>query len=575
MNCLLSTIFFSFEISGGLSVVLVVGDTWCAVTDPLRYHSRISYAKSWLLIGAIWITGSVVALASALRSDCSFIAMDVFITSAIGDVADVYNWIFSSAFFVLIILLPICLVCIMYWKIYTEARQSGLRMRRNGSSPLLQSALNLAHPNGHRGSFGEHNRCPSVLDIDALTMKIDGIKEKSKHGVTDFSRHSAKATVPIGTHQYRRYLDIPKAISDGEKQTESKTTNASKIRRDSRQLISSMEVVRGQNVCRMIAGEIRQVHSTPNLQKFANTELLQRVDYGPSNRSTSNIHSHQQQQQSGTSPKALSYMISIRHRLSNASSIFKYREESRAARISILVVVMLLLSYFPYGMLVLLHGHVIYLANSSLLSILFLLIGSMSSPFIFAYRNRRVRRGVCRLFGVDAKSNSYLQKQRLQLRNATGNNNKHVRIHRNLSASNISLNLLPCKFTTAALLPLHHSYAVHEQLHGISESGDAINTFGKVLASINDAKIDENDELSTEKTIDTKNATQTNGDDINNNKNSSSNNKQTPVPIPDGKISFFKRVLSKSSSATAAAAAAMTAPSTNIPIDSLNDPVDV
>lgn len=559
-------------------MVLVVGDTWCAVTDPLRYHSRISYAKSWLLIGAVWITGSVVALASAFRSDCSFIGMDVLLTGAIGDMADVYNWVFSSAFFVLIILLPIGLVCIMYWNIFTEARQSGQRMRRNGSSPLLQSALNLAHPNGHRGSFGEHTRCPSVLDIDALTMKIDGIKETPKigGGGPDFSRHSAKATVPIGTHQYRRYLDIPKALTDGEIQTEGKPAKPSKLKRDSRQLTAALEAARGQSVCRMISGEMRQVHSTPNLQKFANADLLPKLDCCANNRSTSNIHSHQHQ--SGTSPKALSYMISIRHRLSNASSIFKYREESRAARISVLVVVMLLLSYFPYGMLVLLHGHVISLASSSLLSILFLLIGSMSSPFIFAYRNRRVRRGVCRLFGVDAKPNSYLQKQRMQLRNgmhATANNSKHVRIHRNLSASNISLNLLPYKFSTATMLPLHHQYAVHEQLHGITESGDAINHLGNHLGPIDGAKIDENDEQfsDSEKANETKMSNRMCGDDINNNNSTSdsSNTKETPATMSDAKKSFFNRVLSRRSSATAAPKA----PSATVSVGCENEPVDV
>lgn len=591
--------FFSLSFSGnnigGLSVVLVVGDTWCAVTDPLRYHSRISYAKSWLLIGAVWICGSVVALASAFRSDCSVISMDV-ITGAIADVADVYNWIFSSAFFLLIILLPICLVCIMYWKIFTEARQSGQRMRRNGSSPLLQSALNLAHPNGHRGSFGEHNNCASVLDIDALTMKIDGIKETPKIGGSggDFARHSAKATVPIGTHQYRRYLDIPKAVTDGDKPAEGKATKPSKAKRESRQLAAAaLEATRGQSVCRMLSGEMRQVHSTPNLQRFANTEMLPRVDYCANNRSTSNIHSHQQQphqphqHQSGTSPKALSYMISIRHRLSNASSIFKYREESRAARISILVVFMLLLSYFPYGMLVLLHGRVIFLANASLLSILFLLIGSMSSPFIFAYRNRRVRRGVCRLFGVDAKPNSYLQKQRMQLRNgihhAAGNNSKHVRIHRNLSASNISLNLLPCKFTAAAaMLPLHHQYAVHEQLHGITECGDAIGTH---FGPIDGGKIDENDEQfsDSEKPNETRNSIKLCDGDINNN-NSSGNGildlsnqtkQEYSVSTADGKkSSFFKRVLTRRSSATAPAPATKT-PSASVSIGCENEPVDV
>lgn len=512
----------------------MVGDTWCAVTDPLRYHTRMSYAKSWLLIGTVWFIGIIIGVASAI-GDCSSIGIDVFIVGAIDNVANVYNWTFSIFFFLLVILLPIGLVCVMYWKIFTEARQSGQRMRRNGSSPLLQSALNLTHPNGHRGSFGEHNRCASIMDIEALTMKIDGINERSKN-------HKEASTVKtIGTHQYRRHLDIPNVDRDKEVNTEhsllpsTDTTDVaelslhnpfwcytkrdalkpSKIKREPRQLGALLEN-------RMIPGQMRLVQSTPNLQKFTNVDSLHKIDCAINNQSSSNIQS------SVTSPKAVSYMISIRHRLSNASSIFTYREESRAARISILVVIMLLFSYFPYGILVLLHGRVIFLANSSLLSILFLLIGSMSSPFIFAYRNRRVRRGVYRLFGINSKPNSHLQKQRMELRKGAqsiGNNSKHVRIHRNLSGSNISLSLIPYKFT------------------GITGSGDTINHLGTHYGPFNDAKIDEHDEHSLESDRATK-AKHQSDEDINNNHGV---HKSYITTMPDDKKSFSMRALSKRS----------------------------
>lgn len=99
-------------------------------------------------------------------------------------------------------------------------------------------------------------------------------------------------------------------------------------------------------------------------------------------------------------------MSSLRHRLSNASSLFKYREESRAARISILVVVMFVVSYLPYGLLVLLQSRLsaANFGGSTQLAIFMILLANLSSPFIFAYRNKRVRRGVKRLFGLDAAS---------------------------------------------------------------------------------------------------------------------------------------------------------------------------
>lgn len=73
---------------------------------------------------------------------------------------------------------------------------------------------------------------------------------------------------------------------------------------------------------------------------------------------------------------------------------------------------MFLLTYFPYGLLSLIHGQdsIIKESNISLLSILFVLLANLCSPIIFAYRNKRVRRGVRRLLGIDKKTNERLEK---------------------------------------------------------------------------------------------------------------------------------------------------------------------
>lgn len=504
-------------IAGGLSVLLVVGDTWCAVTDPLRYHSRISYAKSWLLIASVWIVGILVALASSLRGDCSLRIIDsvYFINE---DIDSIYDLIYSCIFFMLIIVVPICTVCVMYWKIFSEARQSGMRMRRNGSSPLLQSSLNLSQTQMacHESALCESNRCPSLSDIDVLTMKID---ETNK-------LNAMKSNQMVGTHQYRRFLDIPKTkkcSSDDEKSPTLKNKLA--YFKSSNNSAATTEMTNGQ---------MRQVHSSPNLQKLTNLDGVQKITCCSVNHSASNINNpvqqHQEQQQQSTtqaSPKALSYMISIRHRLSNASSIFKYREESRTARISTLVVVMFLLSFFPFGLLVLMQSRIFFVANASLLSILFLLIGNVTSPFIFAYRNRRIRRGICRLFGVDAKPNNYLQKQRMQLRNematnASAQNAKQVRIHRNLSASNFSLNLMPYKIGGSAnMLPM---YLPHE-LYGITEHGSCSEDISSSQGSLDESKCD-----------------------IDGNNNNSNHEECVKSPESDCRMSFLKRMFSRQSS---------------------------
>uniref|UniRef100_A0A182SFC2 G-protein coupled receptors family 1 profile domain-containing protein n=1 Tax=Anopheles maculatus TaxID=74869 RepID=A0A182SFC2_9DIPT len=168
---------------GALSVLLVVGDTWCAITDPLRYHSRISELKAWAFIIASWALGIAFGIASGFRGDQKYVTLfknrltaeevaaiesshwarnhtgtngaaaglpntDGFIHH-LNISEDLYNTIFSYAYFVIVILIPFALVCAMYWRIFSEARESGQRMRQNGSSPLLQSALNLVSAQKH------------------------------------------------------------------------------------------------------------------------------------------------------------------------------------------------------------------------------------------------------------------------------------------------------------------------------------------------------------------------------------------------------------------------------------------
>lgn len=570
--------FFLLLFTGGLSVLLVVGDTFVAVTDPLRYHSRISYVKSWVLIASVWSISILFSAISAFRSKWCNIEIDTefdhtntsFATKATiredeqtMKVANIYVIIFSCVYFVLIILVPIIIVCVMYFRIFSEARQSGQRMRRNGSSPLLQSAINLHNPAINTNSLNEQQRYPSLFDVctpDVLTMKIDS---KCIEDGKPNENNKKLTTACVATHQYRRYLDIPE--NDDQNQTEEPLSKRQRTKSEkclngikpklaqfrrnfSTRHLSTLEpstdfchhtpafLSKNQSLNRMLTGEMRQVHSSPNLQKLSNLDLLHKIPYNCANncnRSTSSIN-QSAAQQTATSPRALSYMISIRHRLSNASSIFKYREESRAGFVGIVVMAMFMVSYLPYGLLILLQGRLTYIPNANLFSVLFILIGNMSSCVLFALRNRRVRRGVCRLFGVDTKPNSYLQKQRMQLRNSQSNtgSTKNVRIHRNLSASNFSLNMLPYKFASQSVLPMLHNSG--EQIHG--NVPKTIN--GSVLVPIDDEEFDNE----TEKTISTA------ANDLNNNDlKLDANDTDVIAKSHKEKMSLFKRMCSSTS----------------------------
>ncbi|KXJ73670.1 hypothetical protein RP20_CCG015280 [Aedes albopictus] len=467
---------------GALSVLLVVGDTWCAITDPLRYHSRISELKAWAFIATTWLLGIAFGIASGFRGDQKNITLfNNRITSAEAAAAlesshlnnknltavhhdnglinhlniseDLYNTIFSYTYFVIVILLPFALVCGMYWRIFSEARESGQRMRQNGSSPLLQSALNLAAVSAQKQAEKQAEQLRQQSDrdgCDGLTMKIDkqihyedetitvnSIQQNSSIKPKDVCLKPLLSPTPTPTHQCKEISEEKPAIvqiansatavellsapisrpKPSMKQDRNHnimltppTEPQGKIRRNhsAGRLVSFSE----QN--QEIRPGLRQVHSTPNFQKLASQEF----DHIGNHHILSLPAVH-------VPPKALSYMTSIRHRLSNASSLFKYREESRAARISILVIIMFLVSYLPYGVLVLMQGHVdlVLVSDQALLAIFTVVIANLSSPFIFAYRNKRVRRGVKRLLGIDKKTNERLQK--LTSSNTHFNNNNY------------------------------------------------------------------------------------------------------------------------------------------------------
>ncbi|KAL1394640.1 hypothetical protein pipiens_011805 [Culex pipiens pipiens] len=496
---------------GSLSVLLVVGDTWCAITDPLRYHSRISELKAWAFIATTWLLGIAFGIASGFRGDQKNItlfnnrltraeavaafetshlnrnlsatqrASEIGLINHLNISEDLYNTIFSYTYFVIVILLPFALVCGMYWRIFSEARESGQRMRQNGSSPLLQSALNLAAASAQRQAEKQAEQQRHLADrdgCDGLTMKIDkqihyedetivvssiqpcnSIKQKESclkpllqpsptptpvHQPTNKHQTDAadkptivqianNTTAPspqltplprlkTSLKQDRNHNCMLAPPNEDDDEDNNNAAATSDMPRKIRRNHSSAGRLVSFNDEPLRPG-LRQVHSTPNFQQLASAEF----DHIGNHHILSLPAVH-------VPPKALSYMTSIRHRLSNASSLFKYREESRAARISILVIIMFLVSYLPYGILVLMQGHVdlFLVSDQALLAIFTVVIANLSSPFIFAYRNKRVRRGARRLLGIDKKTNERLQK--LTSSNTHFNNNNY---NANISFHNV------------------------------------------------------------------------------------------------------------------------------------------
>lgn len=101
----------------------------------------------------------------------------------------------------------------------------------------------------------------------------------------------------------------------------------------------------------------------------------------------------------------INFINNIRCKISNAS-IFKYREESRAAKISILVIFMVLICYVPYGTSLVFHSYTT--RTFHYLSMILLITSNVISPFLFAYRNRRIQRELYKFFGIKSNKLSHM-----------------------------------------------------------------------------------------------------------------------------------------------------------------------
>lgn len=97
-----------------------------------------------------------------------------------------------------------------------------------------------------------------------------------------------------------------------------------------------------------------------------------------------------------------SYINSLKYRISNGS-LFRYREETRAARISALVIVMGLICWSPYVILLVMKNlprySDQYLPHEyDVLALGFLILAAYVSPLLFGYRSRRVKRELRKFF---------------------------------------------------------------------------------------------------------------------------------------------------------------------------------
>ncbi|XP_049824712.1 alpha-1D adrenergic receptor [Aethina tumida] len=135
------------------------------------------------------------------------------------------------------------------------------------------------------------------------------------------------------------------------------------------------------------------------------------------------------------------FINTLKHKISNAS-VFRYREETRAAKISLLVIFMVLVCYVPYGITLVLSCEYVQVKPGQIfnyISLILLVVSNVVSPFLFGYRNKRIKREIGKIFGFVQSSNvnriSVVERQR---RPNIIRNRSFEEIHENYDQSPIS-----------------------------------------------------------------------------------------------------------------------------------------
>ncbi|KAG5880767.1 hypothetical protein JTB14_012647 [Gonioctena quinquepunctata] len=149
-----------------------------------------------------------------------------------------------------------------------------------------------------------------------------------------------------------------------------------------------------------------KVHSAPNFSTLEKEKTFKSDIQSEKVRSKVN--------RTSSDRSSSSFISNLKHKISNAS-VFRFREETRAAKISILVIFLVLVCYVPYGITLILCSKCIKVDTSQVfnyLSLILLVFSNIISPFLFGYRNKRVKIEICKLFDFTKPNLSTIDRPR-------------------------------------------------------------------------------------------------------------------------------------------------------------------
>ncbi|XP_044740121.1 muscarinic acetylcholine receptor M4 [Chrysoperla carnea] len=372
-----------------LSILLIAVDQYFAVVHPLRYHMRIDQCKSLVLIATSWITSIVFGIIGAVtpsKDDSLWnFCRQTDVEVPINNFSSYLRIAYTVLYFFLVILVPFLAICVIYLCIYSAAHRNSERMRHTNSGSITIN-LEAYVPVPMNGNNGDEDAKSDITE-EGLMLKLD---EQANY----LHKQSLETLAETPQVTVENWDDNDVNIGGEMKKVHSVPIFNT--------IEASLTPIKSPTIENIPAIFVNKSSST-NLRKLSifDTNYFRRKSTQSDTSSMPITPIGTPKQRAGSLKSTHSFMNTLKCRISNAS-LFRYREETRAAKISVIVIVMVLICYIPYGIALILH--ITNLQTSSALtifdsiSLIHLVFSSVISPFLFALRNRRIKREIRKIF---------------------------------------------------------------------------------------------------------------------------------------------------------------------------------
>ncbi|KYN42653.1 hypothetical protein ALC56_02988 [Trachymyrmex septentrionalis] len=356
--------------SSVLSVLLIAVDQYFAVVDPLRYRARVDKLKSAVLIVSIWLVSMTFGLVAALNPSPRSLWLSC---STLLNNSSYREFATSNV------------------TATTEPSETSLEIPKISSLSSIDETSETTHSINQisrRRSFSSSLDAAQAGSNDEQTSSgivfTVGLQPVESMLPSDQSNDS-NFTGPADPQT--NYLERERVSSFNGNLVASKfhDTEADRRRKSSCDLTDGSEI-----------GESSENVGYNSPEASSSCFLTPIVTITPAPGKSSSLH------RVASVRSTNSYINSLKHRISNGS-LFRYREETRAARISALVIVMGLICWSPYVLLNMIkylprYSDYAFPHEYDVLALSFLILAAYVSPLLFGYRSRRVKRELRKFF---------------------------------------------------------------------------------------------------------------------------------------------------------------------------------